>query len=256
MPPTCTVRVSQRQLSPRLAADAASTFHRVAGDSAVPAIPASSDPDDVAVNCVVPAASADLSRPTRAFSLEVDPARRLPPMARSAALRYIRGQPFVDQIALHMSNSCLYAHDGSEGAVYCFVELTKEEYDGVKDGTVSLAQLLPSLRVKFGCAKDVSHRREGYAKCDAGGHRRLWLFSFPTKHRYRIERLCHLAFLCDAERDIACCSGCEKFHRELWRFLQVARSFSDLKQMISEFLTAIGEHPVITEHDDHRYTYP
>jgi hypothetical protein len=107
-------------------------------------------------------------------------------MARSAALRYIQGQPFVDQITLHMSNSGLYTHDGSEGTVYCFVELKKEEYDGVKEGAVSLAQLLPSLRVKFGCAKDVSHRREGYAKCNAGGHRRLWLFSFPTRHRYRI----------------------------------------------------------------------
>ncbi|KAJ7027143.1 hypothetical protein C8F04DRAFT_1294791 [Mycena alexandri] len=162
-------------------------------------------------------------------------------------------QLFVDQIALHLANSCLYAHDRSEGAVYCFVELKKEQYDGVKDGTVSLTQLLPSLWVKFGSAKDVSHRREGYAKCDAGGHRRLWLFSFRTRHRYRIERLCHLAFLCDAERDIVCCSGCDKFHRELWCFLQVARSLSDVKQMISEFLTAIGEHPVITKLDDHRY---
>ncbi|KAJ7038914.1 hypothetical protein C8F04DRAFT_1179250 [Mycena alexandri] len=158
-------------------------------------------------------------------------------MARSAAWCYILGQMFIDQVALQLANSGLYVRDLSEGAVYCFIKVKKEEYDGVKDGTVSLTELLPSLRVKFGSTMDVSRQRQGYAKCDAGGHRQLWLFSFRTREQYRIERLCHLAFLCEAEHNI------------------VARSLSNLKQLITEFLTAIGEQPVITELDDHRYAY-
>ncbi|KAJ7020481.1 hypothetical protein C8F04DRAFT_1275020 [Mycena alexandri] len=273
MPPTRSARISQHR-QPRLCTDAALVAAAAAAASCPAAycgrivrVDADDHQDDAASSddlatcrrsiriaaaiAAVPAVSAafgpaalrrspriaNLSRPTRAYSLEVDPARRLPPMARSAARRYILGQPFVDQVVLQLANSGLYARDPSEGAVYCFLEVKKDEYDGVKDGTVSLTELLPSLRVKFGSTMDVSRRRQGYAKCDAGGHRRLWLFSFRTRQRYRIERLCHLAFLCEAERNI------------------VARSLSNLKQIITEFLTAIGEQPVITELDDHRYAY-
>ncbi|KAJ7020749.1 hypothetical protein C8F04DRAFT_1196240 [Mycena alexandri] len=212
---------------------------------AVPAVPAVSTAFGPAALCRSPRI-ANLSRPARAYSLEVDPACRLPPMARSAARRYILGQPFVDQVALQLANSGLYARDPSEGAVYCFLEVKKDEYDGVKDGTISLTELLPSLRVKFGSTMDVSHRRQGWPQTalailvpNEAAVPHWWAFSliFPPALIPFPERLCHLAFLCEAERNI------------------VARSLSNLKQIITEFLTAIGEQPVITELDDHRYAY-
>ncbi|KAJ7754774.1 hypothetical protein B0H16DRAFT_1722484 [Mycena metata] len=139
MPPTRSARVSQHR-QPRLCADVALIAAAASCPAAhrgrivrvaAPAVSASSDPDvlvvfassdpdehdDVAANCVVPAASAafdpaalrrsrriaDLSRPARAYSLEVDLAH---PLREAAVLQCAQslltaalqcGQYFTDQ---------------------------------------------------------------------------------------------------------------------------------------------------------------
>ncbi|KAJ7148246.1 hypothetical protein C8R46DRAFT_1044791 [Mycena filopes] len=177
------------------------------------------------------------------YSLQVNPALRLRPMPSSTALRYIARQPYKEQIALHLANAGLYVRDRCEGKVYCWIELDKDDHRRAVDGLMTPEELwkLPSLRVKFGSTKNLPHRRRDYNKCNTGGQRRLWLFSFRTTQRYRLERLNQLAFLCEDDRDIQRCSGCKKMHIEIWFLRRVVRSFAELKEQIGALQVAMGE---------------
>lgn len=204
MPPVRSSRVSQRIKSPRLAArvtaavDAATTLPAAANVA-----PRRRSTRHAAVSApgdVITLAAASLRRSPRlpaarrrprAYCLKPDPALRLASMSSSCALRHIARRPYEEQIALHLANPGLYVRDYCEGNVYCWIEVDKDIYHRVVAGTISRADLwkAPSLRVKFGSAKNLSRRRLGYAKCDAGNNKRLWLFSFKTTQRYRLGEL-------------------------------------------------------------------
>ncbi|KAJ7166923.1 hypothetical protein C8R46DRAFT_1219300 [Mycena filopes] len=194
-------------------------------------------------------AAAAAARRDRVYSLKPDPALRLPPMLRSAALRYIARRPPREQIALHLANPGLYARDNCDGKLYCCAEVDDATFDGVTRHTISPKDALPVCRVKLGSAENLTHRRWGYRKCDSGGHKRLWLFAFRTKQRFRLERLNQLAFLCNHKRDLVRCSGCKTLHREFWLLLCVARCFAEVKQQVLAFATAIGDAESIEELD-------
>ncbi|KAJ7188521.1 hypothetical protein C8R46DRAFT_1205679 [Mycena filopes] len=281
MPPIRTPRVSQRPRSPRKLAGAAvdeavalgAVVPDAAGDAdyaaaGAPArrrsarlIAAATDFDAAAAAAaadVVASAPAGPRRRSvriatpcphpRLYSLQPNPALRLGPMPSAAALRYISRWSYREQMAFHLVNPGLYVRDRCEGVVYCWIELDEGDHRRAVSGLMTPGELwkLPSLRVKFGSAKNLPHRRRGYTKCDSGGHRRLWLFSFKTNQRYRLERLNQLAFLCEDDRDLRRCSGCKKIHIEIWILRRVVRSFAELRKQIGDLQVAMGE-PILME---------
>ncbi|KAJ7166891.1 hypothetical protein C8R46DRAFT_1219271 [Mycena filopes] len=274
MPPVRTPRGSQRPQSPRVLAAAAidalgaAVFAETAAGvptaprrrsarltAAVTTCDAAAAAAAAAIAPSAPAAPRRRSvrigtacRHPRWYSLQPKPALRLGPMPSAAALRYISRWSYREQIALHLANPGLYVRDRCEGEVYCWIELDKGDHRRAVSGLMTPEELwkLPSLRVKFGSAKNLPHRRRGYTKCDTGGHRRLWLFSFKTTQRYRLERLNQLAFLCEDDRDLRRCSGCKKVHIEVWILRHVVRSFVELREQIAELQVAMGE-PILME---------
>ncbi|KAJ7149370.1 hypothetical protein C8R46DRAFT_1044278 [Mycena filopes] len=196
------------------------------------------------------------SRRPRRYSLVPNPAFRLRRIPPAVALRIISRLPPEIQIAFQVSNSGLYARDGCPGAIYCFAEVDDKTRDNVIHRRVGPNDIVPGLRFKMGSAKKLTHRMRGYRECDSGGHKRLWLFSFETRQRYRLERLNHLAFDCEHKRNVAKCSGCGTRHREFWILELVARSFADVKAQAEDFIRAIGEPIIMTKLEHYDFIFP
>ncbi|KAJ7177779.1 hypothetical protein C8R46DRAFT_1029380 [Mycena filopes] len=199
---------------------------------------------------------ARLRRRPRRYSLVPNPAFRLRRIPPAVALRLISRLPPEIQIAFQISNGGLYARDGCPGVIYCCAEVEDEVYDDIIHWRIGPDDIVPDLRFKIGSAKNLTHRMLGYRECDSGGHKRLWLFSFETRQRYRLERLNHLAFDCQHKRDVAKCSGCGTRHHEFWVLELVARSFADVREQAEEFIRAIGEPIIMTKLDHYHYIFP
>ncbi|KAJ7715333.1 hypothetical protein B0H16DRAFT_1806059, partial [Mycena metata] len=180
------------------------------------------------------------SRAAPAFSMVPQPALRLH-MPRVEKLRYIRGRPTPEQIALHLANSGLYARDGPYGDVYCCAEVDKGTFNDFRRQRISRARFMRALRVKFGVTTNLTRRRCQYRRCERTGLVHLWLFTFRTRNRYRLEHLSHLGFKCDAPADRSICPSCGTTHCEYWRLVDVGCSFRALVGRFRAFVNAIGE---------------
>ncbi|KAJ7142175.1 hypothetical protein C8R46DRAFT_1318562 [Mycena filopes] len=174
------------------------------------------------------------------------------------ALRVIgrRSHPPLLQLLLQLSTGDLYARDQPprSGHVYFKGRVPDDVYRGYMAGTVSTRDFHRELSVKFGVAEDLPRRAHDYEKCAMGGERQLWFFAIPTGHRYYLERLLHLLFLCFGPRDRRRCSGCLTCHQEYWRLSSLG-SFPLIRSLFFTLLLALRHHMNITLLPDWRIAF-